>query len=171
MIELTVVTESYNLRYVITPSALQDAAQLYSSALVGRIRGVLALMAVVGVLIALAGDLQIGLSVGIFGMLMLGLTWIRFMDRWLYANRGRGVMGETCEYVVDDRGIHYQHPLGSGDLPWSALTDVQSNEKSILFKRDRVLAAYVPTIAFSSQAEREAFLEFARAHVDKESAD
>jgi hypothetical protein len=159
------VTESYTVKYEITPAAILDAVRLHQASFLARARALLAAIAVVGAVIALVGDPRIGLSVAIFGILMLGLTWVQVLDRWLVANRGRGVIGGTCEYVVDDRGLHYQHPLGSGDLPWSALTQIRADDKSIVFGRDRVLAAYIPMIAFSSPAERDAVLAFARERV------
>jgi hypothetical protein len=39
------------------------------------------------------------------------------------------------------------------------------NDKSITFGRDRVLAAWLPTSAFATPADRDAFVAFARAHV------
>jgi hypothetical protein len=159
------VPESYTVKYEITPAALLDAVRLHQTTFLARARAALAVIVLAGLAITVVGDPKLGLSVAIFGLLMLGLTWVQFLDRWLIGNRGRGMIGETSEYVIDDGGIHYTHTLGSGDLPWSALTTIRANERSIVFGRDRVLAAYIPTSSFSSSAERDAFIAFARAHV------
>ena len=161
------MTERYTVTYEITPTAILDAVRLHQATLLGRARALLGVIVLAGLLITVVGDLKVGLSVAIFGVLMLGLTWVQFFDRLLIANRGRGVIGENSEFVIDDEGIHYRHTLGLGDLPWSALTNVRADERSIVFGRDRVLAAYIPTSAFSSPAERDNFLVFAQAHVGK----
>ena len=115
--------------------------------------------------VAIAVNVTLGLFLVFSAILFLISTLVPFLDRMLLRNRGRGVMGEKCTYLIDDLGVHYQHPLGSGDMPWSAVTDVRVNDKSITFGRDRVLAAYIPTGAFGTQSERDAFVAFARAHV------
>ncbi len=164
------MTESFSFRYEITPSAVTDAARLHQSTFLARYRLVMVLIAAVGIVLATVVDLSTGMTVFLFGLAMLAATWMQFLDRWLFRNRARGVVGGTSEYVVDDEGIHYTNPLGSGVFAWSALTDVRANDKTIAFGRDRVLVAYVPTTAFASPAERDSFLGFARARVGQAAA-
>lgn len=159
------MAERYLLKYQLTPSAYQDAIRLHQATALARLRVMMILGVVIGLVLVFTVDRTVGLVVTLVNILLLASTWIQFVDRWLIARTARGVFGATCEFVVDDRGIHYEHPLGNGHLPWSALTLVRANDKSIVFRRDRVMAAYIPTIAFASQAERESFLVFARSRV------
>jgi hypothetical protein len=161
--------ETYTIRYVVTPSAVSDAIRLQQQSLIARFRIVSIAITVVGALLVVVG-IQYGLTIAIVGAVLLASTWMQFVDRWLYKVRGRGVIGNAVEYVVDDSGIRYQTALGSGVLNWPALTRVLANDKSIVLARDRVIAAYVPTNAFGSPAERDAFLAFARAHVSSPAA-
>ncbi len=159
------VTETYTVTYEITPTAVSDAIRLHQTTLLARYRGVMVLIAVAGIALAVAVDPTLGFTLTLFGILLLAMTWMSFIDRWLNRNRGRGVIGGTCKIELDDQGIHYEHPLGSGVVAWSALTHIRANDKSIVFGRDRVMAAYIPTSAFASPAERDSFLAFARARV------
>ena len=159
------MTDSFTVRFQVTPSAVIDAVRLHQKTLMARLRAVLVIFVAAGGVIAMVVDLTLGLSIAFFGILLLALSWFQFLDRWLIGNRGRGIIGETCEYIADDQGLRYEHPLGSGVINWSALTDVRTNDKSIVFRRDRVMAAYLPTSAFATPAERDSFLAFARAHV------
>lgn len=161
------MTETFTLRFAITPTAMTDAARLHQATFMLRYRIVAAVVMVVGVVVALAVDESVGLWLATFGFLLLATTWLQVLDRLLYRNRGRGVMGAIVEYVVDDGGILTTGPLGTRTLDWSALTDVRANSRTVIFGRDRVLAGYVPTSAFASAAERDAFVAFARARVGR----
>ena len=156
---------SQSVTYEITPSALHDAMRLHMARFTARFRVVMLIVVLVGILVALFINRTLGFFLVFSGVLFLISTLVPVLDRLILRNRGRGVMGETCTYVIDDLGVHYRHPLGSGDMPWSAITDVRMNDKSITFGRDRVLAAWLPTSAFATPADRDAFVAFARAHV------
>jgi hypothetical protein len=150
------------VEYVITPAAVTDAIRLHQRRLLGRYRMAMLGVSIVGIAIAVASDVSFGISVAVFGFVLLAMTWMGFVDRWLAQARARRLIGGTCRYVLDEVGIHYEHPLGSGTLAWSAITTMSANDKSIVFARDRVMAAYIPTNAFASTADRDALLAFAR---------
>jgi YcxB-like protein len=142
-----------------------DASRLHLADFWRRFRAAMAVLALVGLAIAISVDLTIGLWMLFFGLLSLALTWIHTLDAWILRRSGRGYIGEMTEYLADEQGIHYSGPIGSGLVPWSRITSLRVNAKSIAFGRDRVLAAWVPTNAFDSPAERDAFVAYARAHV------
>ena len=125
------------------------------------------MLAVVIIGVAVTATLSdiVGIWAAVTGVVLLAMTWMPFLDRWVNERRGRGVIGRGCSLVADDQGLHYEHPLGSGVIAWPALTHVTANDKSMVFGRDRVLAAYVPVTAFASTSDRDEFLAFARAHV------
>jgi hypothetical protein len=163
-------TERYTVRFRVTPDLMLRAMRLHQTIFMQRFRAVLAVAAIVGVAIAIGINVQLGVTIAVFAGLILATTWVQFVDRWLLGNRGRGYVGEMLTYDADDRGLHYDGPLGSGTLAWSGLTAVRADDQTIAFGRDRVLAAYIPTSAFASPVECEAFLEFARARIGKGTA-
>jgi len=159
------VPDSFRLEYKIAASSAVDAGRLQRSTPFNRYRLVDTLIAATGVAVAAFVDPSTGLAIAAFGLVLLGLTRWQYPDRWLYARRARSLIGGTIVYVVDDAGIHYETPLGSGLVQWSALTAVRANDKTIVFSRDRVIAAYVPASAFLSRAERDGFLAYAGEHI------
>jgi hypothetical protein len=157
--------ERHAVQYQITPAAYSDAVRLHRAGLIARYRIAAAAAAVLGIGIGFAFDMTVGLALTGGALALLLTTWMEFLDRWIYRDLGHGVMGALCKIEADDHGLHYEHPLGSGVVRWSALTAMRFNERSIVFVRDRVLAAYVPTGAFASPVDREAFIAFAQARL------
>jgi len=155
----------FRVTYEITPTAMTDASRLYLAPFLARYRIVMGLVSLAGLVVAVIFDAALGLTMAIFGLLMLAMTRMEFLDRWLVANRGRGMVGGTNDYVLDDVGIHHTSATGSGLFDWSGFTTIRSNDRSITLGRDRILVAYIPTSAFASLTERDAVLAFARKHV------
>lgn len=50
-------------------------------------------------------------------------------------------------------------------VPWSALTAVRSNARTVIFVRDRVLLGYLPASAFASPADQADIVRFARERI------
>ena len=50
-------------------------------------------------------------------------------------------------------------------IPWSSLTAVRADTKTVIFVRDRLLIFYLPADAFRSEAEQSAFVEAARERI------
>lgn len=73
-----------------------------------------------------------------------------------------GVLGEAIELDIGDDGIHCQGPLGTSHVPWSSLTEVRSNESTVIFVRDRLVAAYAPAASFSGAAEQAEVVAYSR---------
>jgi cell division protein FtsW (lipid II flippase) len=133
--------------------------------MLAKYRATMVVAAVAGVVIAIAGYPDFGTWLVFMGVALLGMTWMGFMDRWLNRAVGRGIVGGTSTLVAAEDGLHFDRPIGSGVIPWSALTAVRIGPTSIVFQRDRVMASYVPTSAFGSEAERDAFVDYARTHI------
>jgi hypothetical protein len=159
------------VRFTITPDVVLDARRAWLPGLYAGYRIVMGVVVLIGLVLGtIGGDWSVGLPVVLFGLLMLLWTWFRGFDRWLMRTQSRGIIGGTMAYALDDAGIHYSNPMSGGLIRWSGLTRVRATDKVIALGRDRVLVAYVPTSAFRSAADREAFLAFARAHVGSSAA-
>ena len=46
--------------------------------------------------------------------------------------------------------------------PWTSLTEVRANTRTVLFVRDRLLLAYAPAESFVTSTERDAVVAFSR---------
>jgi hypothetical protein len=155
----------HSIRFEITPSFIDEAFRLHQSTVIAGYRVLAVLIAAAGVVLAVAGMQPIGVGLAFAGVLLLLTTWARPLDRWLYSRGNRGLVGTTCQYDFDDQGIQYATALGTGLLPWSSLTEIRANERVIVFRRDRYMAASAPTSAFASRAECTDFLVSARARL------
>jgi hypothetical protein len=162
------VAEEHRVRYRITAEGMLDANRVHLARFWRIYRLVFMVTAVIGLTLAIVVNVTIGVTVLVLALLMLALTWFHGIDTWLLRRSGRGYIGETTEYLIDDEGIRYAGPLGNGLLPWSRITSVRADKKSIAFGRDRILAAWVPSDAFDTPAERDAFIAFVRTHVARQ---
>lgn len=157
----------HTIRFEVTPSLIEEAFRLHQSTLIAGYRVLAVLVAAAGLVLAIAGRQSIGVGLAFARVLLLAATWARPLDRWLYSRDSRGLVGTTCQYDFDHQGVHYVTALGTGLLPWSSLTEIRANERVIVFRRDRYMAASAPTSAFASPVEWRDVLVFARARVTK----
>ena len=145
--------------FTTSPEAAVDARDLMG-ARGRRVDIVIDLAAItLGVLLIATGQPVFGcfLVVGAIVFLTLG----RRIRIWLFQRVGRSMMGKSTEVVVDDEALRMRSELGTTDVPWSSLTRVRSNERVVIFVRDRLLVGYVPASTFASPEEHAAFVRFA----------
>jgi len=95
---------------------------------------------------------------------VLSLLGSRFhpLHRALTRIRFGGLLGQTTEVVVDDKGVRFENPLGSSFIPWATVTTVKSNARTVALFRGRALVGYIPAVAFASAAEQASIVAFAR---------
>jgi YcxB-like protein len=115
----------------------------------------------IGALLSLV-NLLLGLFVLIFSALVLLTTRLDVLDRLFGRRRARSVLDQPIELNFDDDGIVWHGPQGTSHVPWSSLTEVRSNERTVIFVRDRLLVAYAPASAFANDAERADVIAFSR---------
>lgn len=122
------------------------------------------LLAAVGVAATLAG-------LPILGLMLLGLgvlAWVFQGDRvqrWLAGREVRSIVGGEIEVRLGDDGLRFRTPLGEGSAPWSAVTALRENERTVIFMRDRIAVAYIPSSAFRSAEQRAEIVAFVQRHV------
>ncbi len=107
-------------------------------------------------------DLYWGFFVLLFSGLMLLMARFYVWDRLFGRRRVRSLLDHPIELDIDSDGVVWHGPTGTSHIPWSSLTDVRTNERTVIFVRDRVLVAYAPTSAFASAAELANVVAFSR---------
>jgi hypothetical protein len=158
-------TPPYVVRFTITPTAALDAARLFSARFFSRYVAVLIVVLFVGLAIAAFGNPQVGVWLSLVSLFLLATTRLPPLERWMIGLQMRSLIGGESELVIGEEGLHYRNPIASGDIGWSALTEVRENEKTVVFMRDRLLASYAPSSAFLSPAQRAEAVAFARAKI------
>jgi hypothetical protein len=156
---------TFRVRFVITPDTAIDASRLLQA----RVRRAYDLAAtggiVLGLGVALLADAWFGTLLVLWGIVVLVMSREKVLARRFVARRGGRAMGGTLELLLGQDGITYRSPGSSGELPWSVLTDVRADDRSVVFVSGRAMSAYAPTAAFETREQCAAAIEFARARI------
>jgi hypothetical protein len=91
------------------------------------------------------------------------------IQRWLIARDGRSLLGKRTEVTVGTDGFQFSNEVATSYVPWSSLTAVRSNTRTVLFLIDRVIAGYIPASAFSSPDEQAEVVRFVEDRIADES--
>ena len=151
----------YVMRYRFKIAHAMDAARLVRTRSIAINEAIAALLVVLGVLLVLLRQ-PIGWAMVIFGVIDLAITATDLLTRVLTHRAYGRLVGSEMGEVFTTRGIHATSPLASVDIPWSAVTEVIEDDRTLLFKGGRVLLAYVPTDGFESPSHRRDATAFAR---------
>jgi hypothetical protein len=158
-------TPLYVISFTITSTTALDAARLFSARFFARYVAVLLVVLVAGLAIAALGNPEVGVWLSLLSLFLLATARLPPLERWMLGFQMRSVIGGESELFISEEGLHYRNPIVSGDIAWSALTEVRENEKTVVFMRDRLLAAYAPSSAFATPAQREEAVAFARSKI------
>lgn len=152
------------VRYQINAKASVDAMRLAQARLL-RWHTVGDTFAIVVGAIGFATGYDWALGIALAGVVLLIESRTSFLQRWIVARRARSVIGQVGEMTIGEEGIDFRMPHASGRIPWSALTGVLADGRSVVFTRDRIISGYIPASAFSSRAEQDEVVAFSRARI------
>lgn len=107
----------------------------------------------------------LGFLAAIFGALMLGFSQVDPIQRWRIKRYYGSLLGRRVTVEMDEEGLRFTNDLGATQFPWPTLTSIRSNDKTVVFLRERAILGYIPASAFSSEDERIQAVKFARDHV------
>jgi hypothetical protein len=155
----------YRVVHPITADAAIDAARLVMAPLRRRMALISLAALAAGIALTVAGDGRFGPGIALFGILTLGLTVLRGPERWLVNRRAQGIVGGFSELVLGDDGVAFASPQAAGRIPWSAITQVREDARSVVLLRDRVLVVFAPAAAFGPPERRAEIVAYARAKI------
>lgn len=152
----------YHLEFVTTAQMSVDAQSAVGSPTMSTFHliGDTAVI-IVGLVLALAGYV-LGYLAVIVGVLFLFVSQVAPFQRWLVTRYRGEMLGQPVTVDVDDVELRYTSPLTSATVPWTTITDVRASDRSVAFLRGRSPVGYLPAEAFVSDADRLAFVEYAR---------
>jgi hypothetical protein len=110
-------------------------------------------------------NVSIGLFILVFSALMLITTRLDVLDRLFGRRRARSVLDQPIQLSLGQDGIVWEGPQATSHIPWSSLTEVRSNHRTVLFVRDRLLLAYAPAASFRSAVEQADVVAFSRERI------
>jgi hypothetical protein len=133
------------------------------------ILGVIALAMAVLFTVATWPDLVAGviLNVPIYlaaGYLLLyGATGV--IDRALMRRAAGSLIGIRETVRLDDQAITYEYPGYFCRVDWTRISSVMESDSIIVFRIEKLIAAWVPARAFANVQARRAFVAFARERI------
>jgi len=68
-------------------------------------------------------------------------------------------------FTFEEQGITVATRFSWRSIRWEGITEIHSDKRSILFMRGPAIATWLPRSAFDTQAESDAVIAFARAHI------
>ena len=152
------------LGFITTAQASLDARALLNARL-NRLYLIGDGLAVVcGLGLALAG-FSFGPLIAVLALALLTASQYQPLQRWIIGRSARSLLGRPIEVIVDGDGLRLSGELGATSIPWSSLTAVRSNARTVIFVRDRVLAGYVPASSFASPADQADLVRYADARI------
>ena len=172
---MTTSNARYRLQYEMRADAMIDAVHLHQSGIYRLVTFAVALMLLSALILAAMASafadlrwlLLVAGLLAAWGTLTLVVARGRRLLRWGVRRNARSVLGGTVELMLGDDGITTTARYSSGFVPWSQLTGVREDERTVLFVRDRVLLGYAPSTAFASAEHRAAVLRFAREQIER----
>lgn len=152
------------IRYIQTFDEAIEAGRFFQARLFRWSYVVLGAGLLLGALIAPV-NLPVGLPI-IFACGML-IVMMRFAipERLVGRRQARSVLDRPFELALGDEGITWNGPVGTGHIPWAAISEVRANARMLLFVRDRLLVAYAPASAFASTEERAGVIAYSRRQI------
>jgi hypothetical protein len=142
--------------FTTTAQAALDARNLLGRR-ANRFDLVLDVAAIVGGLVLIAlGQVAIGLFLVLAAVAFRAIT--RPIQKAVISRQARSLLGQRAQVSVDEKGLRFVGELGSTEVPWSSLTHVRADHRTVIFVRDRLLAGYLPATAFASPEEQADFV-------------
>ena len=123
---------------------------------------------VLGIAWAAAGIL-FGLLIAVIAAIGLASRRFQPIERLLITRNTRSLLGKRTEVTIGADGVQFSNAVAMTYVPWSSLTAVRSNPRTVLFTIDRVIAGYLPASAFSSPGEQADVVRFAQERMAGES--
>jgi hypothetical protein len=159
------VDPPYRVDYVVTADAFIDASRLAMAWMRNRILLISAGAAIAGLFLLVFVSTAPGLVLVFFALIMTTVTVTRAPERWVISRRGASVMGTRVSLLIGRAGIQITAPSVSGQIAWSAMSEVRADERAVIFVRDRTLMAWAPAAAFGSAGRRAEIVAFARERI------
>lgn len=142
-----------------------DAQTLFNGRLI-RIQLLAGALLVVGtVIIAAVGGGFVGWIFAIVAVVAVAATFTEIPQRWLLARNARSLLGKRVDVTIGRDNLRFSSELATTDVPWSSLTAVLSNVRTVVFVRDRFHFGYLPASAFDSATDMARFTRFAQERV------
>jgi hypothetical protein len=158
-------TSGRSFRFDTTVQASLDAQALYHDGRLNRVDLIVdALALLIGLPLAASGYL-FGLLLVVVAALFLVSCRFQPLQQLLVNRYRRSLIGKRTIVTVAADESEFSNEVATTFVPWSSVTAVRSNTRTVLFLIDRVIAGYIPASAFSSHGERADVVRFVQERI------
>lgn len=163
----------YAVTFEISPEVMSDASRLFLARMYRLWAVACLLIAGSGVVVVIAGAtfnntealVFVGWALVAWGILLLGVSQLRALDRWFLRRQLGAMVGQPAELTLSDHALTFTTPVAESTIRWDQVTGVMEYDRIVVFHRDRILLAYAPASAFEAPRQREEIIAFARAQI------
>ena len=152
------------IRYVVSFNASLEAGRFFQARLCRWYQVALAVGLVAGIAVTPSAPV-LGLPIALTCATLFLMARFSVMDRLFGRRQLRSLIGGSTELDLGEEGLDYTGPLSSGHIPWTSITEVRANRRTVLFVGDRLLLAYAPAASFATPAEMAEVIAYARRQI------
>jgi hypothetical protein len=135
---------------------------------IGMAAGVVGML--YGAYMAWTGDVVVGGVLVAMGAFLILVSATRYADRLRARSVGKRIIGTQATITFDDGGIASSTASGSGHASWAAVDNIMESPETLVLRRGRLTKLWLPKRALGTPAERDAMLDYIRAHVSRPGA-
>ena len=153
------------VRWVTTVDDMVDGTHL-TAVTARRVMAIVALGAMAwGALSIVTADAGFGAFLLAYSVIALAMLGFRPLERLLLGRRVKHLVGRPCEVSLTDAGVAINQDGRSGALPWSAITSVSEDGRTLLLVSRTAGRFGIPKRAFATAEAAVAF----RSEIDRRS--
>ena len=155
----------FTVTFELTTEDLVDYLRVAQKSLntIGMGAGVVGML--YGAYMAWTGDVVVGGVLVAMGAFLILISATRHADRLRARSAGKRIIGTQATLTFDEGGIASSTTTGSGHASWAAVDNIQEGPETLVLRRGRLTKIWLPKRALGTGAERDALLDFIRAHV------
>jgi hypothetical protein len=145
------------VRWVTTLDDMVDGTHL-TAVTARRVMAIVALGALAwGALSIPTGDAAFGVFLVAYGVFSFGMLGFRPLERALIGRRVKHLVDRPCVVSLTDDGVAINQAGRSGALPWSAITSVREDSRTLLLVSRTAGRFGIPKRAFATPETAAAF--------------
>ena len=155
----------FTVTFELTTEDLVDYLRVAQRSLntIGTWAGVVGML--YGAYMAWTGDVVVGGVLVAMGAFLILVSATRYADRLRARSVGKRIIGTQATLTFDEGGIVSSTAGGSGHASWAAVDNIIEGPETLVLRRGRLTKIWLPKRALGTGAERDALLDFIRAHV------
>lgn len=154
----------FSTTFELTTDDLVDYLQVAQKTLntIGMAAGILGIF--YGAYLAWLGEAALGAVLAVMGAFLFLVSATRYADRLRARSIGKRIVGTQATFTIDEGGIDSSTAIGRAHVSWSGLDNLLESPQVVVLRRGRRTVLWLPTRAMGSPVERDAMLDFIRAH-------